>query len=91
MSASFPCRDKFINALLKSASKLIPQFLNICCSKVSEKLRPEIHHSLFKLAPICFFVKRGMLRGTCLVWLGMVFTSTRTMSWSLRPGKVDTL
>ena len=32
-----------------------------------------------------------MLRRTCLIWLGMVFTSTRTMSWSLRPGKIDTL
>ena len=37
------------------------------------------------------FLERGMLHGTCLVWLGMVFTSTRTMSWSLRPGKIDTL
>ena len=71
-------------------SKHMPQFLNICGSKVSEELRLEIPHSLFKLVPICFFIK-GMLRGTCLVWLGMVFTSTWTMSWSLRPGKIDTL
>ena len=89
-SASFPCRDKFISALLKSASKVITQFLNICGSKVREELRLEIPHNLFKLVQFCFFVK-GMLRGTCLVWLGMVFTSTRTLSWSLRPGKIDTL
>ena len=56
MSASFPCGDEFINDLLKSASKHSPQFLNIC-SKVSEELRLEIPHSLFKLAPICFFIK----------------------------------
>ena len=51
MSASFPCRDKYISALLKSASKLIPQFFNICGSKVSEELRLEIPHSLFELVP----------------------------------------
>ena len=56
-TASFPCRDKFINVLLKSASKLIPQFLNICSSKVSEELRQKIPHSLFELVPVCFFVK----------------------------------
>ena len=67
-SASFPWRDKFLSVLLKSASKLIPQFLN----KVSEELRLEIPHSLFKLDRICFFVK-GVLCGTCLVWLGMVY------------------
>ena len=59
MSASFLCRDKFINALLKSASKHIPQFLNICGSKVSEELRLEIPPSLFKLVPICFFFVKG--------------------------------
>ena len=32
-----------------------------------------------------------MLRGTYLVWLGMVFTNTQTMSWSLRPSRIDTL
>ena len=41
MSASFPCGDKFINALLQSASKHIPQFLDICGSKVSGGAQTE--------------------------------------------------
>ena len=40
--ASFSCKDKYINALLKSASKPTPQFLNNCGSKVSEELRLEV-------------------------------------------------
>ena len=62
MSTSFPCRD-FINALLESASKLMQQFLNICDSKVNEELRLEILHSLFKVVPICCFVKGDVTRG----------------------------
>ena len=61
-SASFPYKDKFVNALRKSANKLIPQLLNICGSKVSDELRLEIRHSLFKMVPICFFVKWDVTR-----------------------------
>ena len=39
----------FLNALL-----------NICGSKVSEELRLEIPHSLFKLVPIYFFIKEDV-------------------------------
>ena len=50
----FPSRDKFINALLKFASKRIPQFLDIYGSKVRAELRLKVLHGLFKLVPFCF-------------------------------------
>ena len=89
-SASFPCRDKFIKALLKSAGKVIPQFLNICGNKVSEELRLKILHSLFELVPICFFVK-GDVTWDLFSLARYGIYKYLDYEWSLRPGKIDTL
>ena len=51
INLSMPCAGLLAN---------ISHFLDICGSKVIVELRLKIPHSLFKLVPICFFIKGGV-------------------------------
>ena len=61
-SVSFPCWDRFINALLQSDRKHIKLSLEICSSMVSEHIRLKIPHSLNR-PQSAFYKVRG-----CFTW-----------------------